>query len=141
MANAMKGESDITISGKRYTLVVSMYAYAMAQDALTKGDKVPSIDLIGERLDAGHALTVIALFWGSLQKYHPHIQTLEQATDLMEQSNGEAAKTLINAVRRATPEAADLRELDTANPPQAQGETSENRGTGDRPTSALAKSA
>jgi len=141
MANAMKGEAAIQIGKKRYTLVVSMYAYALAQDALTKGASVPSIELISSRLDSGHALTLVALFWGSLQKYHPQIETLEQATELMELSNGEAAKVLIEAVKRSAPEAADLKELGgTANPPQAQGEN-ENRGTGDTPTSALVTSA
>ena len=47
MANRFRGEATVTIDGKTYTLLMDFHALMLAQDALTKGDVVPSIDEMG----------------------------------------------------------------------------------------------
>src|SRR5688572_4657532 len=130
MANKYFGEATFTVDDKTYTLRIDMKAWALAQDELTKGDRVPSLALIGKRLEANHALTMMALFWAALQRYHPSI-TSEQASDILEQSDGKGTKALIEAVNFASPDAADAQELrGAANPPEAQAKEDKPRGAG-----------
>lgn len=137
MANREKGEATFKTGGDRYTLAMNMHAWALAQDALCKGDHVPSIERVQKRLAAGHFLTIEAVFWAALQKHHPDV-TVEQATDLMGQSASGAAEALRAALAAATPETADVRELER-NPPKAQGDKRATRakadGAGDGSTS------
>lgn len=138
MANREKGEATFSIGAKTYTLRVDTTAWAWAQDALSKGAKVPAMELITQRIAANHALTILALFYGSLQKYHGHdVADLRQATDLFEKSGGAAADALGHAVVRSSPDHKDLEELGVgANPPKAQGGRKQVNGTGETSVSA-----
>ena len=142
MANREKGEEAVVIDGKNYVLVMDMQAWAAAQDALSKGLDVPDPEYILKRLNAGHMLSILAVFFGSLQKHHPEIDTKERAAALFAKSDGSAAKAIIQAIKSQAPDEADLRELGTtANPPKAQAEASVPRGVGVKHTSRRAASA
>lgn len=145
MANRERGEVDIEIEGTVYKLSVSLHAWALAQDALTKGDRIPNIELIGKRLSAGHMLTAVAVFWAALQRHHPEIETMEQATELMQLSDGKASKAVAEAIQRTEPDPSDLEELGAStNPPVAQVAQvvpQHKRGTGARSTTRHAVSA
>lgn len=142
MANREKGEETVVIDGKPYTLRIDLHAWALAQDALCKGATVPSMDVIAARLSANHMLTILVVFWASLQRYHAKdAADVRQATVLFEKSGGAAADALVKAVSRSGADEADTKELGVgANPPQAQGDKPA-RGVGDKSTSGRAASA
>lgn len=133
MANREKGEASFQIGEKTYTLRVDIQAWAWAQDALSKGAKVPAIELLTQRLAANHMMTILAVFGGSLQRYHEHeAPDLRRATDLFEKSGGAAADALAQAIIRSSPDHKDLDELGVeANPPKAQAAKKQANGTGE----------
>lgn len=137
MANREKGEESVEIDGKRYTLRIDMHAWALAQDVLTKGDAVPDMALLSKRMTSGHMLSILAVFWAALQRYHAKdAPDLREATALFEKSGGPAAEALVKAVSRSSAAEDDLRELSVSeNPPQAQGDKKEKHGAGDKSTS------
>lgn len=123
MANREKGEATFQIGEKTYTLTVDTTAWAVAQDALSKGSKVPDMKLMTVRLAENHMLTILAVFYGSLQKHHGHeVDDLRRATDLFVKSDGAASDALTDAIERSSPNYKDLEELGvSANPHKAQG--------------------
>lgn len=133
MANREKGEVTFEVGGKVYRIKADIQAWAWAQDALTKGSQVPPIELLTARLAANHMLTILAVFGGSLQKFHEHeVTDLRKATDLFERSNGAAAEALNKAIMLSTPDQDDMKELGvTANPPTAQGGKKTRAGAGE----------
>lgn len=141
MANREKGEVSVDIGGKTYTLLVNMHAWALAQDALTKGDAVPGLDMLSKRLSSGHMLSIIAVFWAALQQYHAdEVLTIRHATTLLEKSEGKAAEALVKAVNQSGADKADLRELGVeGNPTKARSEKRAN-GVGETSTSTPAAS-
>jgi hypothetical protein len=135
MATKHSGEATFTVDDKTFTLRIDLRAWALAQDELTKGARVPSLELIGKRLESDHALTIMAVFWAALQRHHPLI-TADQAYDILEQSGGAGTKALIEAVNLANPDTADAQELrGAANPPEAQAKEDKPRGAGGKSTS------
>lgn len=140
MANREKGEASFQVGQKTYTLLVDIHGWALTQDALTKGDVVPGLELIDRRLNAGHLLTIVAAFWASMQRYHAdEIVSIRQATALLEKSEGKGADALMKAIKLSTADEADLREMGVKpNPTPAQIEAT--RGTGDEPISTLVES-
>lgn len=136
MANREKGEATFQVGEKTYTMRIDMHAWALAQDALTTGERVPDLELILKRLYAGHALSMIAACWAALQRFHPEVGNLMDTSALMERSKGAAAKALLKAVNSSSPDAKDLEELGvTANPPKAQDDTAQPSGTGEKSAS------
>jgi hypothetical protein len=122
MGNRQKGEATLKLKdGRTFTLTVNFHAWALTQDALVKRGKVPTIEEIQVNLQKGHELTGIALFWASLQKHHPNIDSLDAAATLMEQAGADAAMAMLDALGIARPDPADIKELELkANPPAAQ---------------------
>ena len=137
MANREKGEATFEIDGKTYRIRVDIQAWAWAQDVLSKGPKVPSMELLTARLSANHMMTILAVFGGSLQRYHEQeAPDIRKATDIFEKSGGAAAEALTQAIMRSAPDSKDLEELGVAaNPPKAQGGKKQLNGTGDKSAS------
>lgn len=133
MANREKGEAAFEIDGKTYRIRVDLQAWAWAQDALSKGARVPSIELLTARLAANHMLTILAVFAGSLQRYHEHdVTDVRKATEIFEKSGGAAADALAQAIMRSSPDSDDLKELGVReNPPPAQGGKKAKAGAGE----------
>lgn len=131
MANREKGESSVRIGEKTYRLVLNFHAWALTQDALTTGNRVPSIEQIMTRMGKGHFLTAIAVFWAGLQKHHPEIETLDKATELMVASEGAASRAIIEALDLSTADVKDAKELEgNANPQTAQASAKAKRTVG-----------
>lgn len=138
MANREKGEASFQAGDKTYTLLIDMHAWALTQDALTKGDVVPTLELIDQRLKAGHLLTIAAAFFASLQRYHAdEIVSIRKATALLQKSDGKGSDALLAAIKESSGDEADLREMGVKpNPTPAQSEKKTD-GTGEQPTSTL----
>lgn len=122
MANIERGEIDITVNDKTYTLKLSMNAAATAQSRTKR--------TMGELLEAAQALDFVAirdLMWVLLQKYHAaDFKTVEQVGNLIDDGGGlakffESIAELSKANGGATAPAA---EGAAGNPPQAQAGTS-----------------
>jgi hypothetical protein len=145
MANREKGESTLQIGDTAYTLVLNLHAWALAQDALTKytrgkkGERVPSVPPVEEimaLLQRQHVKSAIAVFWAALQKHHPDIETLEQATELMSLSGGAAGQAMLEAMGVSVADTRDVQEIaGAANPPEAQARSGKKRGDGTGVTS------
>lgn len=122
MANREKGEATFQIGEKTYTLLVDALAWAVAQDALSKGAKVPTMELVTERLNAQHMMTILAVFYGAMQRHHGlDAPDIRRATEVFVRSKGAAASALGDAVIRSAPDHKDLEELGVAaNPPKAR---------------------
>lgn len=137
MANREKGEATFSVGEKTYTIVVDTTAWAVAQNELSKGADVPAMELMTARLSANHMMTILAVFYGSLQKHHGRVvQDQRTATGIFERSKGAAAEALAKAIGLSAPDSEDLKELGvTANPPKAQGGKKKPAGTGDESVS------
>lgn len=129
MARQLRGESSIEFGDEKYTLVISLYAWALAQDALTRPGNVPSIEEIVGKLQNGSSLVAYAVFWAMLQDRHPDIETIDQAANVLHRCGEAGGKAMMNAIVAMNPDPADQKELnDGANPPKARAK--KGRGTG-----------
>lgn len=136
MANREKGQASFEHGKRRYTLVLNMYAWAETQDALAKrGRKVQDRVEIGRRMAAGSTKHVIAMFFGMLQEHHPEIETLAQASALLEEVGSPAVEAMGLAMGLSQADLADAQELlegagkdaDQADPLDAQDEAATTR--------------
>lgn len=141
MANREKGEASFECDGRRYTLVLNMYAWAETQDVLAaRGRKVQDEAEIGRLMTEGRRKYIIAMLYGMLQEHHPEIETLAQASALLETAGVAAVQAMGLAFGLAPADVEDVKELtpkSAAGPPPAQAE----KRTGGRSTSRLARTA
>jgi len=114
MANPLRGEASFTHGGRTYQLRLSLHAWAVAQDALTKNGQVPSFDEISDRVRQESILHVIAIFYGMLQEKHPEIQTMQQASEILQASEGVGAMAFAKAFGLQRPDPKDVQELKEA---------------------------
>jgi hypothetical protein len=100
MANPLRGEVDLQVGEKTYTLRLSINAIAEVETLLDKG-----INEILSTLDPQNARigTLRAILWASLQEHHPEI-TLLDAGDLIGDVGAENAGPIIgDAIKAAFP--------------------------------------
>jgi hypothetical protein len=100
MANALRGEVDLQVGDKTYTLRLSINAIAEVETLLDKG-----INEILATLDPATARigTLRAILWGSLQEHHPEV-TLLDAGELIGAVGAEKAGPIIGeAIKAAFP--------------------------------------
>lgn len=126
-ANPDKGEIDLTISGKTYTLVVKTQALMAWQRYFETKDGRPSVEVLFKALADGSIEHAVSLFWAGFRKYHPEV-TFNMAVDLMDELGGlPAAQDVIAAFKdEMTPDPKDVEELTEGTDPQmAQSGTGE----------------
>lgn len=139
MANRQRGDVDVEVDGKVYTLQLGVNAMAWVESKFGPHDSDLSFQDIFKRIESRKRITDIrAVFCAAMQEHHPG--TTEQEAGKIMQAIGlvPLSDVLRKVVRAAMPDQRDVDELDP-NPPQAQAEP--NRGHGDRSTSMHAKSA
>jgi hypothetical protein len=100
MANALRGEVDLPVGDKTYTLRLSINAIVEVETLLDKG-----INEILATLDPASARigTLRAILWASLQEHHPEV-TLLDAGEMIGTVGAENAGPIIgDAIKAAFP--------------------------------------
>jgi hypothetical protein len=115
MTNPHKGEAEIEISGKVYTLRFGHGAVVSLENRLGKG-----FVKIMQEMDTPDQMRVgniVALLWAGLQKHHPNV-TMDQCCDLLDEFDG-GAMAAYAIVGAAFAKAFDAPGTKGTNPPQA----------------------
>lgn len=126
MANIEKGEVEVLVDGKPYTLKVGMNAAAILQHRHKK-----SIGALLREAEDFDFVSIRALVWLLLQKYHAQeFRTEESVGDFMDEGGG--VKLFLTAIQK-------LAEANVEGPDPNL--TAQGNGTGESSTSMLAASA
>lgn len=97
MANPIKGEVDLTIDGKTYTIKLGRNALASVEGLLGKG-----FPEIAQALSSDPQIAVMrAILWAGLQRHHPDID-LFGAGDLMDEAGDDLITEKIGEALRIT---------------------------------------
>lgn len=150
VANRLKGEVDIQVGAKTYTLCMDINALAWLEERYSTPEQEVSFPQLLDRMEKSKRITDIrTMMCAALQKHHPGI-TIEEAGDVMQATGGltSFASQLhqkIRDLRKSTvPDPKDLEALtagpngNSANPPIAQ--TRKRPGRGARSSSTRAAS-
>ena len=139
MANAERGELEVKIGDKTYTLVLRTAALIALQKHFSTAERVADMGEILTKMEARSMEHLVAGFWAALQKYHAGITYEEAVTLLDDCEDWEKIAVLFSALVAANrPDAQDVKEVTEANPTKARARI---RGIGGRRTSKLAVSA
>jgi hypothetical protein len=140
MTNPEKGEVDLVINGTTYTLTLKTAALMAYQKHFSTPEKLADLEWLMTQAQSGSIEHVVALFWASLQKFHPAI-TFQDAVNLIDDAGGieKLDASLLEAAQSTMPDKKDADELKeaVARPRKARS----THGTGGSGSSALAKSA
>lgn len=93
MANGEKGEVDVAVDGKTYTLRLNANALCELETLLSSREERVTFQQVVSWCAAGQLLAVRALLWAALRAYHPGV-TLQDAGELMTRIDGLAPKLL-----------------------------------------------
>jgi hypothetical protein len=104
MANAERGEVDLTIGGKTYTLRLSTNAQAEVEAITGKSFGETVIELTGNSVIAARAV-----LFGALREHHKGL-TLFDAGDLIDQDRQLVGTKIGEAIRLAFPELSEAPE-------------------------------
>lgn len=124
MANREKGEVDLEIGGRVYTMVLNVNAMCELETLMSTSVRTVTCEEVLVRAVKQHsAVAFRAMFWACLREYHKEV-TLEQAGRLMEDAGGVEgfAKKYADLVFAVTPAKSDLDALGlkTDRPQKAQ---------------------
>lgn len=137
MANPERGEVDLEIDGKTYTLRWGLNQMAVLQDRLGLDDFQAVVKIVDDVVQGriGRLSVARTVFWSAFQEHHPEI-TENHALDLLERFGMANASGVFAGLAAVTvPEAESRRESPARNPRKAQ------VGRGANSTSRLARSA
>lgn len=139
-ANPERGEIDIVISGKTYTLAMKTAALIALQKHFSTPDQLADMEDVLKRLREKSLEHLVAGIWAGLQKYHPEISFTDTCNLLDECDDWEKVRFVFSSLMAfAMPDPADLRELQgTAKRPRR---ARAMRGTGENGISKVAASA
>ncbi|MDB5540524.1 MAG: hypothetical protein JWQ89_2251 [Devosia sp.] len=111
MANPIRGEVDITVGGKTYTIKLGRNALASVEGLLGRG-----FPEIAQSLTSDPQIVVMrAILWAGLQRYHPELD-LMQVGDLMDEAGDDLIGEKIGEALRIT-----FPQADTTARPQKPG--------------------
>lgn len=138
MANPEKGEFDVVVNGKTYTLTLKTAALM----ALQKHFGVIDLDPIFHKVMEGSIEHSVAFLWACLRKYHGEI-TFDECVNWVDDASG--INTLMaqfgDLADSAHPDPADLAELPKPEKTPRPRKARVTRGTGGNGISRLAASA
>jgi hypothetical protein len=123
MANRQKGEVNLVVDGRTFTLVLDIDAMCALEEHFSTPSHDATWDEIAAKVNKGSVRVVRALIWAMLQRHHPDLSVLD-AGHLMNDAGGIVglARVLKVAMESATPDPEDIKALGAgkANPQQAQ---------------------
>jgi hypothetical protein len=123
MANRQKGEVNLVVDGRTFTLVLDIDAMCALEEHFSTPSHDATWDEIAVKVNKGSVRVVRALIWAMLQRHHPELSVVD-AGHLMNDAGGilGLAKVLKVAMESATPDPEDIKALGVgkANPQQAQ---------------------
>ena len=124
MANATRGEFDLVVNERTYTLTFKTEAVEALQKHFNPPDGVADLEVVLLRVMQGSVEHIVAFLWSCLQKYHPEV-TLKATYALIDDAGGLGeVMEHVNAVAETTqPDPRDVQELQavTGRPRKAQG--------------------
>ena len=120
MANPERGEVDLEIGGKTYTLALGVGALREIQKVVHTGDRRVTFKEVILGAADGDIEYLAVLVWGGLRRHHKEI-TLTQVDDLLDELGGmRAIQTVVEAVNElllgTKPDARDQGEIEEARP-------------------------
>ena len=102
MANRERGEVDVVIRGKTYTLIVDFNALVELQQMYSTGTELVSVESVMVKANSGDLGALRAIFWASLRRHHPEV-TVAAAGELIDIIGGiEALNALLIKSRIST---------------------------------------
>ena len=125
MANRERGEVDLTIAGKTYTMVLTTNALCELEDVMSTALRPVTYADVLMASKRGSTRAMRATFWASLRQYHRQV-TLEEAGNLMDAADDETtfAEKLAKLAFAAMPADDDVKALGLKagkdRPPKAQ---------------------
>lgn len=146
MANPERGEVEIAVRGRAYTLALDLNALCAMQYTLRPSDP-ESLDTpqIFQKVGAMNPIYLRAFVWALLRRHHREI-TIEGASDLVTDAGGiekffqETLSGKLNVLRMATePDVRDQGVVEEAAPANGRPSGGAAGGTGTRSTSRPAK--
>jgi hypothetical protein len=119
MANAERGEFDLTLGGQTYTFKLGFAALRTVQERFATGASAPTLDEIDVQVKRGRLLYIQVLLWAALRTHHPEV-TESQVEDLIEAADQHEIKTLVAKVMGGNrPDPADVEALGAGRPTRA----------------------
>jgi hypothetical protein len=142
MANPERGEFEVKVKDKTYTLTLKTAGLMALQQHFSTPDKLADLSEIFQRVMNDSIEHQVAMVWACLRKYHPEV-TFTDAVDWIDDAEGlQALTTHIDSLSAASqPDPADLAELSTGGGESRPRKARAKRGTGVNGTSSLAASA
>lgn len=136
MANREKGEVDVTLDGKVYTLVLRTNELVALEAVLSTPVQRVRLPEVVYEIAMGSMTHIRAFLWASMRKHHKDV-TLEAVGDLIDRvGGGEKVLEAISAVKESLyPDQADVEKVSRPRKPRR------TRGTGAASTSTLGASA
>jgi hypothetical protein len=126
MANAERGEVDLTIGGVTYTMVLTTNALCELEDLMSTTLRPVTYADVLIQSKKGSTRAMRATFWASLRKHHRDV-TVEKAGDLMDAADDQTtfAEKLARLAFAAMPADDDVKALGLKTggenrPPKAQ---------------------
>lgn len=112
MANVEKGEFDLVLGDKTYTLTLKTAALMALQKHFSTAEQLADLDDVMRRVEAGSIEHVVAFLWACLRKYHPEI-SFDQATNLIDEAGGldELHRHFADVSKSVVPDPKDVKEL------------------------------
>ncbi len=123
MANRHKGEVNLVVDGRTYTLVLDIDAMCALEEHFSTPTHDATWDDIAVKVNKGSVRVVRALVWAMLQRHHPEMSVAD-AGHMMSDAGGLVglSNVLKVAMESVTPDAEDMKALGAgkANPPGTQ---------------------
>lgn len=139
MANKHKGEIDIEVGDKTYTLALTLDAMCQLEDKFSTPDRPVTFQEVIELADGGSLRHLRALIWAALQLHHKDM-SIQDISPMVHEAGGifQFSMAFIRLAKESFADPKDLEGLGVKagqNPRRAQG-GKRIRGTGAASTSA-----
>lgn len=128
MANRERGEVELIVGERTYTLVLDIDAMCALEEYFSTPTHEATWDEIEQRVQRGASVRMLrALIWAMLQRHHPDVTIVESGRIVSDMGGLPGLITVVSkAMRAATPDPEDVKALGgmkaaPPNPRSAQG--------------------
>jgi hypothetical protein len=130
MANREKGEFDIIVGDRTYTMVLNTNAMCELEEVFSTPDREYTAQALMQKVNTGSTRYVVAFIWACLREHHAEM-TKRDVTRLIDEVGLVGLNNQLQALAKtAQPDPADVKEINAANPPTAQVKAKRKRGIG-----------